>query len=382
MNRLMAFLLVAFALVRAGDLKFRVVLDTADPGAYNRWVWLHRSECPDLPTVYITVDSTKHRGYYEWPAVSFWTDSGPLLMHRILPDSQVVSEQAAAICDISHNLDQLTVCSGNLTFGMYDRFGTRLFTDPSRPQGLTLGRWTRFTFHPPGTALLDDSGKVLSRISTTEADVLYSSDSLCALSADGSVIFIGRDGRELWRSRKINAHCAVAAAPNGGPVAAATSDSVIICSPPGTKTVVLPHDREWALFNRPTMAWSADGKLLAVYQGSKTAWDSGRVFVVNTEGRRVRPIRRVRLYSVRSLLWMGDTLVFPALNIDVSHRDPRFDYSVSADSYVISFMPPRGNVRRGTIPGKFRLYGRWTGSGRHLAYMLPPRRFVLAELVR
>jgi hypothetical protein len=287
-----------------------------------------------------------------------------------------------AICDISHNLDQLTVASGNMDFAMYDRFARRLFTDPSRPEGLTLGRWTRFTFHPPGMVLLNDSGKALSNISSSEAGALYTSDSVCALSADGAIVFIDRDGRVLWRSRKINAHCIVAAAPNGGPVAAATSDSLMICIPPGTKTVVLPHDKEWSLFDRPTMAWSADGKLLAVYQSSKTAWDSGRVFVVNTEGRLVRPIRRMKLYNVRSLLWMGDTLVFPALNVDVSHRDPRFNYSVSADSYVISFLPPRGNVSRGTIHGKFRLYGRWTASGRHLAYMLPPRRFMLAEFVR
>jgi hypothetical protein len=323
----------------------------------------------------------RQRGRYVWPAVSFWSDSGPLLTHRIIPDSQPEGRSRGQVLDISRNTDQITVAStsgrgGHSTFAMYDRFGTRLFTDPSRPQGLTLGRWTRFTFHPPGKELLDDSGKVLSRISSSEAGVLYSSDSLCALSADGSVVFISRDGRELWRSRKINAHCAVAVGSNGSAVAAATSDSLMIWSPPSTKTVVLPHDKEWNRFDRPTMAWSQDGRQLAVHQGSKTAWDSGRVFVVNMEGRLVRPIRKMKLYSVRSLLWMGDTLVFPAIDEDLS----RFWY-YSADSCVISFAPPRGSIGRGTVHGKFRPDGNWTASGRHLAYVSPPAQFVVAELV-
>jgi hypothetical protein len=165
-------------------------------------------------------------------------------------------------------------------------------------------------------------------------------------------------------------------------VAASTDDSLVIFSPPGAKVVAQPHDKEWKRFGHPTMAWSSDGRRLAVYQGSKTAWDSGRVFAVNKEGRVVRPIHRMKLCNVRSLLWMGDTLVLPALNVDVSNRDPRFSYSVSADSCVVSFFPPRGSMSRGTIHGKFRLYGTWTASRRHLAYVLPPKQFLVAELVR
>jgi len=379
MMRLAAFVLAVCASGLGDSLHLRVVLNASSPAEYNRWVWQHRTECPGFRHVYITCDSMRQRGRYVWPAVSFWSDSGPLLTHRIIPDSQPEGRSRGQLLDISRNTDQMTVASasGRGTFAMYDRFGTRLFTDPSRPQGLTSGRWIRFTFHPPGKELLDDSGKVLSRISSSDAGVLYSSDSLCALSADGSVVFIGRDGRGLWRSRKINAHCAVAVGSNGSAVAAATGDSLMIWKPPSTKTVVLPHDKAWNRFGRPTMAWSPDGRRLAVYQGSQTAWDSGRVFVMNMEGRLVRPIRRMQLYCVRALVWMGDTLVFPALGEDVSKRT----YS-SADSCVISFVPPRGGIRRGVVHGKFRLHGEWNASGRHLAFVSPPAQFLVAEFVR
>ena len=128
------------------------------------------------------------------------------------------------------------------------------------------------------------------------------------------------------------------------------------------------------------MTWSGDGQFLAIYQGSQTSWDSGRVFAVNKEGRLVRPVRKTRLYNVRALLWLGDTLVLPALNVDVSHTRPRFQSAVSADSYVISFLPPRGDVSRGAIHGRFHLYGTWTASGRHLAYTTY-RKYLIAECV-
>jgi hypothetical protein len=352
LNRFFAFLLATCTLASAGELQLRIVLDATNAGAYNRWVWLHKAECPDFPTVYITCDSMKHRGEFGWqrPAVSFWTDSGPLFVHRILPESQAVAPQMGEICDISPNFDQLTVASGGLDFVMYDRLGRRLFKDPYRPEGLVSGRWIRMSPDHFGMLLLDDSGKVLRRISpSTDVRILRTDDSVCALSADSTVVFIDRDGGVLWRSRKINAHCVVAAAPNGGPVAAATSDSLVICIPPGARTVVLPHDKDWSRFGRPTMAWSADGQLLAIYQGNQASWDSGRVFVVNKQGQIVRPARKLRLYNVRSLLWMGDTLVLPALNVDVSHVEPWYESGITADSCVVSFLPPDGGMVRSAV---------------------------------
>lgn len=383
MIRLAVLLLSVCASGFGDNLHLRVVVDASSPAEYNRWVWQHRAECSGLRPVYITYDSSHHRDVFEWPAISFWSDSGPLLTHRILPDSQPVGPQAGAMCDISRNFDQLTVRSGISGFAMSDRFGRRLFTDPHRPEGITSGRWARFARYPPVMVLLDDSGNVLSAIpSPGPARILHTGDSVFALHAESSVVLLDRDGRVLWRSRKLKSPFAAAIGPNGYSVAAATDDSLVICSPSRARTIVLPHDREWGRFGWPTMAWSADGERLAVYQGSKAAWDSGRVFVMNTEGRLVRPTRNMRFYNVRSLVWMGDTLVFAALNVDVSQRDPRFSYGISADSCVISFLPPRGKMSRGPIHGKFRLYGTWTVSGRHLAYLLPPRQFMVAELAR
>ena len=383
MNRFAALLLSAFVLGSAGDVKLRVIVDATSPGAYNRWVWQHKAERPRFPTVYITWDGMRQRGEYVWPAVSFWTDSGPLLTHRILPDSQPVALQMAPVCLISRDFDQLTVRSGINELAVYDKFGSKLFVDPHRER-LAPGRWERHVLDPsPRTVLLDDSGKVLSTISSSGRvrRILYTSDSVFALDADSTVVLFDRNGRVLWRSHRLQSPFAAAIADNGCAVAAATNDSLVIYSSAHARTVMLPHDGEWERFGGPIMAWSADGQRLAIYQGSKSSWDSGRVFVVNTEGRLVRPARNMRLYNVRALLWMGDTLVFPALNVDVSHRDPRFNYSVSADSYVISFLPPRGDASRGTIHGKFDLHGTWIVSGQHLAYMTDGR-YLIAECVR
>jgi hypothetical protein len=384
MMRLAALLLAVCASGLGYSPRLSVVIDASSPAEYNRWVWQHSVECPDFRHVYITCDSWQHRGNSVRPAISFWTDSGPLLMHLILPESQGAPSpvaQMGPLIDIFANSGQLTVASGGLDFVTYDRFGRRLFEDSHRPEGLTSGRWTRFSLNPPGTVLLDDSGKVLSTVSSSgTAGILYGGDSICALNADGAVVLIDRAGRVLWRSRKVSARCVVAAAPYGGPVAAATGDSLMIWIPPSTKTVVRPHDREWQHFGRPTMTWSRDGQFLAIYQGSKTSWDSGRVFAVNREGRLVRPVRKTRLYNVSALLWLGDTLVLPALNVDVSHTQSRFRSTVTADSYVISFLPPRGDVSRGVIHGRFYLYGTWTGSGRHLAYTTY-RKYLIAEWI-
>jgi hypothetical protein len=382
-NRLAALLLATCMLAPAGDLKLKVILDTTDPGVYNRWVWQHRAKCPGFKHVYMTCDSWVRRGKFECPAVSFWTDSGPLFVHCILPDSQLAPSPVQArgpILDISSNTGQLTVRSGRDSFAMYDRFGTRLFADPSRPEALMSGRWLTIILHPFRDVLLDDNGKVLSTISSSGIPrVLHADDSVFLIhDNDGTVALFDRDGHELWRSRRlVGSRSAFAVAPNARSVAASTDDSLVIFSPLGSEVVALPHDKEWKHFGWPMMTWSSDSRRLAIYQGSTTAWDSGRVFVVNTEGGLVRPIRRMQLYCVRALVWMGDTLVFPALGEDVSKRS----YS-SADSCVVSFVPSRGRIRRGVVHGKFRLHGEWNASGRHLAFVSPPAHFVVAELVR
>lgn len=373
MIRLAALLLAVCASGLSDSMHVAVVVEARSPADYNRWVWQHSAECPDFPTVHITLDSWARRGQFDCPAISFWTDSGPLLSHRVLPDSQVAPspiEQRAPTCDISHNMDQLAVPSGSNGFAMYDRFGRRLFTDHHKTGGLTSGRWIRFAFSPPGLALLDDGGNVLSTISSSRQDGLYcASDSVFALHADSVIVLLDRNGRALWRSRNFRSHSNVAVAPNGRAVAASTGDSLVICIPPSDQTVVLPHDREWARFGPPTMAWSADGNLLVVYQGSQTAWDSGRVFVVNTKGRLVRPSRKMQLYNIRGLLWMGDTVVIPAVNVDLTHVPFQFHTWASADSTLVSFLSPKGGLRRGVITAKFKLVGRWVASGGHLAYV-------------
>jgi hypothetical protein len=373
------------ALCSADATRLRVVVDASSPAEYNRWVWQHTAESPGFKHVYITCDSWARRGKFERPAISFWTDSGPLLMHRILPDSQGAPSpvaQMGPILDISPNTDQLTVFSGRDSFAMYNRFGTRLFTDPSRPQGLTSGRWLSHVPYPFKAILLNDKGKLLSTISSLGIPrVLYASDSGFVIQDnDGTVVLFDRDGRVLWRSRKLGSRATFAAGRNRHVVAASTGDSLTIFNPPVDKSVMLPHDKEWGLFGGPTMAWSDDGKLLAIYQASQTAWDSGRVFVLDKEGQLVRPVRKTQLYNVRALLWLGDTLVLPALNVDVSHTRPRFQSAVSADSYVISFLPPRGDVSRGVIHGRFYLYGTWTASGRHVAYTTY-RKYLIAEWI-
>jgi hypothetical protein len=377
-------LLLTICVSGFGDsLHLKVVLDTNSPAEYNRWLWQHRTECPGFKHVYITEDSWVRRGRFERPVISFWTDSGPLLMHCILPDSQRAPspmEQTGPILDISRNLDQLILPSGGGDFAVYNRFGTRLFTDPHRPEGLMAGRWMTFTPYPFREVLLDDNGKVLSTISLSGIpNVLYADDSVFAIQDnDGTVVLFDRDGHELWRSRKLGSRSAFAVGSGGRAVAASTGDSLMIFNPPGATSLTLPHDKEWRLFGNPTMAWSADGKRLAICQGSQTAWDSGRVFVVNTRGQLVRPARKMRLYNVRSLLWMGDTLVLPAVNVDFSHTDPRISYARTIDSCVVSFLRPGCRVERGTIQGKFKIYGPWAASGRYLAYAVD-RHYLIAE---
>jgi hypothetical protein len=374
-------LMCVCALGSARDIHMRVVVDANSPADYNRWVWQHREECR-FPTVCITLDSWARRGEFDCPAISFWTDSGPLLTHRILPDSQLApppEAQMAPTCEISQDMDQLAVPSRGRGFAMYDRFGTRLFTDPHRITGLTSGRWIRSGWSASRTELLDDSGSILSTISPTgRAGVYFASDSVLALHADSTVVLLDRNGQVLWRSRKLASHSVLAVAPNGSALAAATGDSLVICSAPGTKTVVLPHDTQWKHFDTPTMVWSADGNLLAVYQRSQTAWDSGRVFVVNTKGRLVRPARKLQFCNIRGFSWIGDTVVLPAVNVDLANVPLQFRTWASADSYVVTFLPPGGGIDRGVIHGRFVLRGGWVTSGRYLAYV-DDRHYLIAE---
>ncbi len=384
MMRLALFLLAVLGGALGDSLHIRVVLDASSPAEYNRWVWQHRTECPGFQHVYITCDSWMRRGKFELPAVSFWTDSGPILVHRILPDSQLAPPPVVAmgpILDISANTDQLTVRSGRDSFAMYNRYGTRLFTDPSRPQGLMSGRWMTHIAYPFKSLLVDDRGKVLGTVSPSGIPrVLHADDSaLVVQDIDGTVVLFDRDGRALWRSRKLGSPTEFAVGRRTHAIAASTDDSLLVFSPPRRKITALPHDGEWKHFGSPSMTWSDDGKLLAVYQRSQTAWDSGRVFVVDAKGKLVRPAHKMQLYNVRSLMWMGDTLVLPALNVDFSHTDPRISYEKTADSCVVSFLPPKGGLERLTIRDKFRIYGRWAMSGRHLAYTYD-RHYMIAEL--
>ena len=385
MRRSTLLLCCVCALGSAKDIHMRVVVDANSPADYNRWVWQHRAECPGFKHVYITEDNWVSRGKFWRPLVTFWTDSGPFLMHCILSDSQAEpGPQCAPILDISRNTDQLTVLAGTSNCAVYNRFGMRLFTDPSRPLGLMSGRWVTYASDPRKSFLVDDRGKVLSTLSSLViAGALYADDSTFAMrSSDSTVMLFDRDGRLLWKSRKLRSHPVFAVGPKGCAVAASTDDSLIIFSPPKAKAVALTHDREWKRFGNPTMAWSDDGKWLAVYQWSQTSWDSGRVSVLNAEGRAVRPVRKMRLYNVRSVLWMGDTLVLPALNIDRYRADSPFSFLAPADSCVVSFLLPSGDMSRGTFHGKFLSYGTWAASGGFLAYVLSPRQFTIAELVQ
>jgi hypothetical protein len=384
-NRIFVSVLAVFVMGLARDVKLNVLLDTTAPGAYNRWVWEHRTDCPGFKHVYITEDGWAGCRKFWRPLVTFWTDSGPFLMHCILSDSQAEpGPQCAPILDISRNTDQLTVLSGTSNCAVYNRFGMRLFTDPSRPLGLMSGRWVTYTSYPHKSLLVDDKGKVLNTLSSSVMErALYVDDSTFAMhSIDSTVVLFDRDGRVRWKSRRLRSHPVFAVGPKGRAVAVSTDDSLMIFSPPAPRAVTLPHDAEWGLFAQPTMAWSADSRLLALYQSSRTAWDSGRVSVLNTEGRSVRPVRKIRLYNVRSVLWMGDTLVLPALNIDRYRADSPFSFLAPADSCLVSFLLPSGDVSRGTFHGKFLSYGTWTASGGHLAYVLSPKRFTVAELVR
>ena len=370
--RLALFLLAVLGGAFGDDLHLKVVLDASSPAEYNHWLWQHRTECPGFKYVYITCDSWVRRGEFERPAISFWTDSGPLLMHNILPDSQRAPgpmEQRGPLIDIFPSTGQLTVLSGRDSFAMYDRFGRRLFIDPSRPEGLTQGRWLTYRPYPIREELLDDSGKVLSTMSSPGSPKLYADDSVFVVrDSEGVLVMFDRDGHKLWRSRKLESRPAFAVGPRTHAIAASTDDSLLIFSPPGRKIAALSHDGEWKHFGNPTMTWSPDGKLLAIYQRSQTAWDSGRVFVVNTRGQRVWPARKMRLYDVRSLLWVGDILVLPALNVHFSDTDLRISYARTFDSCVVSFLRPRGSVDSATIQGKFKIYGQWAASGSHLAY--------------
>jgi len=379
-----AFLLLYVCTVGLGDsLHLRVVVDASSPAEYNHWLWQRRAAIPGIPPVLITCDSARHRNLHVWPAISFWTDSGPLLRHRIMPDSLSAILQMTNY-QISSRNDQLIMTETGYNYAAYDRYGRRLFDDrENRLETGTSGRWFRYVFGRRCLEMLDDSGKAVSVLTSQHpAHALHKSDSVFSSYANKTMVLFDRNGRTLWQSDTLRAPPAHAVAEDGEAVAMATADSLVVHDLAAGKTVALPHDASWSQYGRPQMSWSGDARLLAIYQGSRTSQDSGRVMVLNRSGKTVRPSRPLRAYQVRALLWLGDTLVLPGQDLDTAGMDPRQWSGIVTDSCLLTFVLPDGKQHQLVVCGKFRPYGYWRTSSPYLAYLMPPRRFMVAEVVR
>jgi hypothetical protein len=300
-----------------------------------------------------------------------------------MPDSQSSILQASNY-EISGRNDQLIMTEAGYNYAAYDRYGRRLFDDhDNRLETGASGRWFRWVFARECLEMLDDSGKVVSVLpSQYPARTLYTGDSVFAAYANKNLVLFDRNGRTLWRSSTLMSPIGAAVAEHGEAVAATTTDSLVLHDLATGKTAVLPHDAAWSHYGWPQMAWSSGARLLAVYQGSKTSQDSGRVMVMDRGGNTVRPSRPLRAYQVRALLWLGDTLVLPGQDVDTAGMDPRQSWGIVTDSCLLSLVLPDGGQRQLVVHGKFRPRDDWHASSPYLACLQPSRRFMIAELVR
>ncbi len=383
MKRLALPLLFVCAVGLGDSLHLRLVVDASSPAAYNRWVWQHKAKCPGFPTVYITHDSSVCRNGYLRPAISFWTDSGPLLRHRIIPDLLSAIQQMVNY-SISSGYDLLVTRGDHGVSTTYDRYGRKLFSGPEGVGAGAPGRWLRYSLVRGREEVLNNNGEIVGTLPfKLPVDLLYADDSLFVVRTPrGSLVLFDREARVRWQSGEFGWSCGTAVAVHCHAVAVVTSDSLVMYDRAGGGTITVRNDAAWSHYGWPRMAWSSDARLLAVYQGSKTSQDSGRVMALNRSGNIVWPSRPLRAYQVRALLWLGDTLVLPAQDVDTAGMDPRQSSGIVTDSCLLTFALPGGGQSLLAVRGKFWPYGDWRASSPYLACLQPSRRFVIAELVR
>jgi len=383
MRRSALLLCCLCALGSAKDIHMRVVVDANSPADYNRWLWQHRTECPEFRPVYITHDSSVRRNDYLRPAVSFWTDSGPLLQHRVMPDS-IASFQQLVNYSISPAHDLLATRGDNGVTSTYDRFGRKLFSGPEGVGAGVNGRWLRYSPTRRREEVLNDSGEIVGTLPFKfPVDLLYADDSFFVVRTPrSSLVLVDREARVRWQSRELGRLQGTTVADRCYAIAAAAADSLVIYDRARGSTVTVHHDSAWSRYGWPLLAWSHGARLLALYQGSRTSQDSGRVMVMDRRGMTVRPSRSLRAHWVRAVLWLGDTLVLPGQDVDTAGADTRMLGRILTDSCLLTFVLPGGEQRHLAVRGKFWPYGDWRASSPYLAYLLPPRRFMVAELVR
>ncbi len=383
MTRLALLLLYACTVGSGDSLHLRLVVDASSPGEYNHWVWQHKAECPELPPVYITHDSSLHRNGYLWPAISFWTDSGPLLRHRIIPDSLSEVQQMVNY-SISPGYDLLVTRGDHGVSTTYDRYGRKLFSGPEGVGAGAHGRWLRYSLGRRREEVLNNNGEIVGTLPfKLPVDLLYADDSFFVVRTPrGSFVLFDHEARVRWQSGEFGWSCGATVAVHCSAVAVVTSDSLVIYDRVAGTTATVRHDSAWSKYGRPRMAWSSDARLLAVYQGSRTSQDSGRVAVMDRSGNTVWPSRSLRAYQVRALVWLGDTLVLPGQDVDTAGMDVRISGQVLTDSCLLSVLLPEGGQEQLVIHGRFRPYGNWCASSPYLAYLLPSRRFMVVELIR
>lgn len=370
-------LLISFLIGAApADGRINPLFETDSIAAYNRWLWQHRSEYPAFrPT---RAHATVITGSSGWtrPAVTFLTDSGTVLSRYVFPDSwddrRMVQRQVSD-CHATEDGDYVAVYlrgSSAARYTAFDRFGRKLFESKYEvfPR---FNRWFRDTEGPESTQVLDDSGKVVGVLPRAYARTANSSgDTLFAvLTARGAMVFDSRM-RVVWQSRPLGAPRAAAISPDGWKIAIVTRDSVGVHDLATGRAKGQGMDPPTAArYGQFSVAWSDDGRLLAVYRSENAVPDSGLLWILTRDGAWAAPARRLETNYARSLFWMGDTVVLAASPYLPNTRERIRGKPLQTGPCRVIAATLSGKIRSWIVPGRFGEHGRWHQQGRRLGYV-------------
>ncbi len=370
-------------LLLASLLAYAVASDTIKPlfetdaiTAYDRWLWDHRNEYPGFRMIRAQAGlELTPSGWTRLYAVSF-TDSGTVRKRYVYPDSLDLRNVALQMfcVSVAEDGDRFAVrrwLGPNAGTTAYDRLGRKLF-DSGRDVFPRFGLWFRDIGESESTQVLNDRGLVIGvlpgasiRTASSSGDTLF-----VATSRAGTIVF-DRNAKVHWRDDIPRSGPYVPTiSSDGREVRIAARDSVVLHDLTTGITTAKAVDSAMKPRQRPDLiAWSSDGRRVAMYRIDSEVPDSATLWIVTRDGTLASPATRLAASYTERLFWMGDTAVLVASPYVPDRRQwpigPRFEQGPCK----VTTITLSGKTQELTVTGHFGELGGWYQQGRHLAYL-------------
>ena len=369
------FLLVSLlSLGRAQDT-IKPLFETDAVTAYDRWLWDHRNEYPGFRMIRAQAGlELTLSGWTRLHAVSF-TDSGTVRKRYVYADSLDLRNVALQMpcVSVDEDGDRFAVrrwLGSSEGTTAYDRLGRKLF-DSGREVFPRFGLWFSDIWTSESTQVLNDRGLVIGVLPGVSISSASSSgDTLFVATSRAGAIVFDRKARVRWRDGVPRGPYVATISADGRAVRIAARDSVVLHDLITGVTTVKAVDSAMEQSKRPDpIAWSSDGRRVAMYSIDSEVPDSATLWIVTRDGTLAIPARRLAASYTERLFWMGDTVVLVASPYVPDRRKrptgPRFEQGPCK----VTTVTLSGETQESTVTGHFGELGGWYQQGRHLAYL-------------